>query len=265
MNYFARIFAILLLSSACGLCQTNKTLLGLPVHPYRKVADKYYSVQPLYDWVARMQSKSQRREEITYADRLSRPLTNWFCTYAPYEGVVLRYKVEQVLDEGLLVREARFVPGTGGEGESDPFLLRNYPNASNAIDGQTIYFIAMESGHFKYTDTLGGIRTVPCFDYGTPCDPPPPSPEEKAKQLAVESVRAAAKAADQAATEGRLVKWQQEQADKGEALYQYKLGIRYRDGVGVAKDEAKARELLGKAAAQGEKDAITALAKLPAQ
>ena len=42
-----------------------------------------------------------------------------------------------------------------------------------------------------------------------------------------------------------------ELAEKGDAYSAYCLGTRYRDGFGVPKDLAKAREWLGKAASQG--------------
>jgi hypothetical protein len=51
-------------------------------------------------------------------------------------------------------------------------------------------------------------------------------------------------------------------AEKGHAQSAYYLGVRYRDGSGVPKDLAKAREWLGKAAAQGIGGAKVALHSL---
>jgi TPR repeat protein len=42
-------------------------------------------------------------------------------------------------------------------------------------------------------------------------------------------------------------------------LAQYNLGMAYRNGDGVAKDEAEAKQWLQKAADQGDKDAASAL------
>jgi hypothetical protein len=50
-----------------------------------------------------------------------------------------------------------------------------------------------------------------------------------------------------------------ELAEKGDAYGQYCLGTRYRDGCGVPKDLAKAREWLGKAASQGLGNAVREL------
>jgi Sel1 repeat len=64
-------------------------------------------------------------------------------------------------------------------------------------------------------------------------------------------------------TNDALGRWQLRQAESGDATSQYLIGIRYRDGDGVAKDPRQAREWLAKAAAQGDKDASSALQNLP--
>ncbi len=51
-------------------------------------------------------------------------------------------------------------------------------------------------------------------------------------------------------------------ADKGDADGQFRMGEFYRDGYGVPKDEAKARDYFTKSAAQGYKDAARALERL---
>lgn len=53
-----------------------------------------------------------------------------------------------------------------------------------------------------------------------------------------------------------------EKAEKGDAYGQYRMGERYRDGDGVPKDTAKAKEFFGKAAAQGHAEAKSAMARL---
>lgn len=64
-------------------------------------------------------------------------------------------------------------------------------------------------------------------------------------------------------TDARVLKWQQELAEKGDRYGEYRMGLRYRDGEGVPQDVEKARSLLEKAADQGNADAAAALAKLP--
>lgn len=74
---------------------------------------------------------------------------------------------------------------------------------------------------------------------------------------------AAAKAKIDAAK--KTLEFQQKLADKGDAYGQFKMGIRYLTGDGVDKDPAKARDLLAKSAAQGNKDAADQLTKLAAK
>ena len=60
-------------------------------------------------------------------------------------------------------------------------------------------------------------------------------------------------------SEARELQRVTELAEKGDAYGEYCLGTRYRDGFGVAKDLAKAREWLGKAASQGLGNAVREL------
>jgi TPR repeat protein len=59
-----------------------------------------------------------------------------------------------------------------------------------------------------------------------------------------------AKAAPEEDSEARELQRVMDLAEKGDAYSEYCLGARYRDGFGVPKDLAKAREWLGKAASQ---------------
>jgi len=63
--------------------------------------------------------------------------------------------------------------------------------------------------------------------------------------------------------DARILKSHQELADKGDPYGELQMGLRYRDGKGVEKNLDKAREWLQKAADQGDRDAVTALSKLP--
>jgi TPR repeat protein len=60
------------------------------------------------------------------------------------------------------------------------------------------------------------------------------------------------------------LKTNQEAADKGDLYGLLRMGERYRDGDGVDKDLAKARDFLTKAAAAGSPSAADELKKLPA-
>jgi hypothetical protein len=67
---------------------------------------------------------------------------------------------------------------------------------------------------------------------------------------------AKAKAAEKA------LKFNQDSVDRGEAYGQYRMGMRYLTGDGVAKDQQKARDYLAKAADQGHVQAKEELSKL---
>src|SRR5437899_395759 len=71
----------------------------------------------------------------------------------------------------------------GGTVVDDPFFLRNYPDYKNLTDNQRIRFLALRTGSYKYTDTQGATRTVPCYDYGVPYIPWAPGANLKAKRL----------------------------------------------------------------------------------
>lgn len=60
----------------------------------------------------------------------------------------------------------------------------------------------------------------------------------------------------------KALRFNQDQAAKGDAFGLFRMGERYRDGDGVPKDLANAREYLTKAAAAGAPDATAALSKL---
>jgi len=60
----------------------------------------------------------------------------------------------------------------------------------------------------------------------------------------------------------RALKFNQDLADKGEAYGQLRMGERYLKGDGVEKNEAKAKDYLSKAAAQGNMEASNLLIKI---
>ena len=157
-------------------------------------------------------------------------------------------------------------------------ILLNYPANLYPADGQTISFRAMMIGTSDYNGD-----TLELWDYGTH-----PTQDEfrkykaeeaerqKAAQRAAderqkaaeqkidEQRRAAAKviAAKKQAEDARVIHWLLSQATNVSESAQSSLGLRYLTGEGVPKDEKQAREWLGKAAAQGSKEAAVALSKL---
>jgi hypothetical protein len=93
-----------------------------------------------------------------------------------------------------------------------------------------------------------------------------PTPEEIAvAKAAQEKANAEAKAqaaAHKQATADRVLKINQDAAAKGDVFGLLRMGERYRDGDGVEKDLAKAKEYLQKAADAGSPTAVDELSKL---
>ena len=69
--------------------------------------------------------------------------------------------------------------------------------------------------------------------------------------------------ANQKKTQDRALKYNQDQADKGDPIGLLRMGERYRDGEGVEKDLAKARDYLTKATAAGSPTAADELKNFP--
>ena len=82
------------------------------------------------------------------------------------------------------------------------------------------------------------------------------------KQLAARKRAAEIVAAKRQAADAKALKWNQDQADKGDAYGLYRMGERYRDGQGVPKDLSKARDYFDKAVAAGSPSAADALSRL---
>jgi len=175
-------------------------------------------------------------------------------------GFGLEHEVIQVLRDGLLVSE---VHGNGNL--DDPFFVTNYPGFKSLVDNQKIEFLALRTGSYRYTDTLGAIKTVPFYDYGIPVSitelnaalHPSPSPEQRAAS-------AQAQAEKNRALLAPALKYYQGLADQGDAFGQFRMGEFYRDGDAVPKDLSKAKEYFTKAAAQGNQAAAVALERLNA-
>jgi len=134
----------------------------------------------------------------------------------------------------------------------DSFILTNYPAAGRFHIGDLV------PGPISVM-RVAGMGTTALYDYGIDYYPPQRAltPEEAAAAKAQAAKR-------NAGADAAILKLEIEQADNGLAPYQYRLGMRYLNGNGVEKDQAKALEYLGKAAAQGNQDAAKALAKISA-
>ena len=79
---------------------------------------------------------------------------------------------------------------------------------------------------------------------------------------AAKGATAAANNVKTAEVKAKALKWNQEQADKGDPAGLLRMGERYRDGDGVPKDLGRARDYFTKASAAGSPSAADALSKL---
>ncbi|MGA3145362.1 MAG: hypothetical protein ABSF10_20365 [Verrucomicrobiota bacterium] len=156
-------------------------------------------------------------------------------------------------------------------GEGDEFFVAHFPYDVAVGDrvgrecvqiGNTFspgsYMAALETGTYTYSTVLGGSRTIHKLEYGTPYTsppPPPPTPE----QIAAAKAKVVA---DKKANEEKGLKYNQELAAKGDSYGLLRMGERYRDGDGVPKDLAKARDYFTKAVAAGSPSAADALSGL---
>jgi len=131
------------------------------------------------------------------------------------------------------------------------FFVANYPYQEYAQD-----LMAHYEGYYTYTNSSGHPIVIKKFDYGICCEKIW-SPEE----IAAEKAKADAK---KRAVADRVLKNNQDLADKGDAYGLLRMGERYRDGEGVPKDLTKARDYLTKAAEAGSQTAADELKKLAA-
>lgn len=171
----------------------------------------------------------------------------------------IRGEVIQVTGGKLLVRGEAYLYSERGYSAEMFLLITNFPQVR--VDGDRLVTDYVKLiGNESYKSVLGAIKTVRLYDYGRPSDPP--------EKVLMEAEFARLIAADRAHLQRekrlpKLIAWERERAERGEASGQYALGLRYLNGDGVVQDVSKARELIGNAAAQGHAPAKRLLASLP--
>jgi hypothetical protein len=162
--------------------------------------------------------------------------------WVQFEGKVQRVTPDGIVLQGWYGEPLGYMlPGVNVSGMS--FNLSSYPRqvAVGQFLSRNDRLVALKSGT---------KNELPNLDYGTVYVP----------QLTEEQKAQASQA--KSATDGRVLAFHQDLAAKGDAYGEFKMGMRYLNGDGVEKDPTKARDFLGKAAAQGYQDAKDALAKL---
>jgi hypothetical protein len=189
----------------------------------------------------------------------------WSHNYNEYYTILV---VRGILNDGSLDCDQEFYDSERDGGivlsSVNRLILRNYPGKPY-IGMKIIKCSAM-----RLPNKPGDI--VNTYDCGTE---PTKDQLKKLKDEADEQQKAAEKeldaqrraaaekaAAAKKAVQGKVLQWNQQQADKGDAYGLLRMGERYRDGDGVPKDLTKAREYLTKASAAGSLDAADELSKL---
>ena len=146
-------------------------------------------------------------------------------------------------------------------------IIRNYPIEENPAVGKTIGFIAMQTGTSDYNGDkleLWDLGTTPTEDDFKKLKADIEERQRAAQKELDEKRRVAAAKADAAkkVIQDRVFKSNLDQAAKGDAYGLLRMGERYRDGDGVEKDLAKAKDYLTKAVAAGSPTAADELSKL---
>ena len=162
------------------------------------------------------------------------------------------------------IRIKGFYTGSGYvDEEGVEFFVANYPYTvaenERVGPGDKTFMCAKLAGTYTYPTAIGGSHTIRKLDYGTVYTPPPPTPLTPEQIAAAKAKAAAAKKAG----EEKALKSNQAAAEKGDAYGLLRMGERYRDGDGVAKDLPKAREYFTKAVAAGSPSAQEELDQLP--
>jgi hypothetical protein len=151
----------------------------------------------------------------------------------------------------------------------DELVVANYPAAEILTIGRKISLDARKIGTIRglKSDGADSSTVLELWEYYTP------TPEEIAAAIAAQEKAKAAQekaiadakakaAAQKQAAAARALKYNQDDAAKGDAYGLMRMGERYRDGDGVEKDLAKAKEYLQKAADAGSPTAAEELSKL---
>ncbi len=157
-------------------------------------------------------------------------------------------KVQSVTGEGLLLNGTY---ANSKETNHGAFVLIRFPQTRATGDEFTREksWWAKDDGSTTYEGA-----TYHRLDYGEVRGKL--TDEEKAAQTQAQQARRAELMAN-------AIALYQKQADTGDSSAQLRLGEIYRDGEGVPRDLAKARDYLAKAAAQGNQDAQKELGQLP--
>jgi hypothetical protein len=147
-------------------------------------------------------------------------------------------------------------------------VILNCPHTEKLIAGEGAKFTCMRTTNSINKDGISFVTydcgTPPTLDEANKFKADTEERQKAAQKELGDQRHAAAEKADAAkkAVQAKVLKSNQDLADKGDAYGLLRMGERYRDGEGVEKDLAKAKDYLTKSAAAGSLTAAEELSKL---
>ena len=186
--------------------------------------------------------------------------------WVEFQGIVQEVTAEGVLFKGAWGQVLSIQPQDEmvGGNESGPmqdvttygedlFFVADFPYP--ASEGQAYaQMLAQEDGVYSYTNAADQVTGLPRLVYGKPCVKIWSAEEIAAAEQKLDAQRQAVR--DRVLISNRVL------ADQGDPYGLRRMGERYRDGDGVPKDLAKARDYLAQAVAAGSSSAAGELSGL---
>lgn len=255
-------FALAAFAFSCPASEhAAKLIAGASDIPQRTVSGLPFDLTPTFELAAKRVRAGNATEVLpAYSD--------W---------KFLHGKVTSVAGRGFILR--KYKDGDWSlSGDYDLVFVRNWPY-SGLVDEQYLALFAYPNGTQEYTTVLGAHKTIAAYDFGTEPNAKDRAKleasakeraEEKKKEEAIArdkrieayNQQSAAAAAHQKEVDAKTLAFVTEKAKEGNATYQLRLGLKYLNADGVARDIAQARRWLRAAAASGEEEAARLLQTL---
>ena len=271
------------LAVALAAPNSGAQILGPPVNAFPTVNRDPLAVRPDPQQAAVALAAYERQEQIVaarqrelaeiYAKDPWRKIGNstnraYGTGWVEFQGIVQEARTNGAVFKGAWGQVLAIQPWRAPSGQLDNgriqygtiygdslFFVDDFPYPAT---GGQIYadMLARAGGYFSYTNADGQLVKLPRLIYGTPC----------VKIWSPEEIAAAQEKVDaqKQAVEDRVLVNNLMLAYEGDPYGLLRMGERYRDGEGVPKDLAKARDYLSQAADAGSPEAGAELSELNA-
>ncbi len=266
------VVTVFLFASSCGILRGQ-----IPISPQNRIVDgKLYNPQKSALWIDVSRDVTERcsKLQVTGVGKISigcavyRDELDDGGRWGVYKVIgeeyvkniiIYNHPAHNAMTTGLVIRPGRgeisnhpardamiFAPRT----EKDDTSPAAKPFLAMRVENWHTNGLSLEAYDCGLPDTVENRRKagipVPTFEEIT----------------AAKGTTAAANKVKTAEAKAKALEWNQEQADKGDAIGLLRMGERYRDGEGVEKDLNKSHDYLTKAAAAGSPTAADELSKL---